>query len=329
MSEKRTTNVEPKYLQMIEKSFAGHKYSIAKLISLFENSNPDSFPLRTQLIQFLETRKASAKRGFVVGFTGTPGAGKSSLIGEICLQLLQKSASISIAVLAVDPSSQVSGGAILGDRTRVHFPLKEKRIFFRSQASNLELGGVSQKTFQAVRILRYFFDFILIETVGIGQSEIEIQHVSDHTCLVLQPLTGDQIQFIKCGIMEIPNTFIINKCDEEGLAHQSFHLLTSSLQVANLYADSDQPPPIFLTSALQRIGIENIADFILTLSEQPRRTFAQKEEYYLQKWLQTEYGNWGMQKYQEMKQHREFSALQGYEEKISGWNTYLSTNARK
>ena len=117
-------------------------------------------------------------------------------------------------MLAVDPSSQVSGGALLGDRTRMRFPPDERRLFFRSQASESDLGGLGPSTFQVCRLLTRLFDCVMIETVGIGQSEADIRHLADRVYLVLQPLGGDEVQFLKAGIIEVPHAFILNKCDE-------------------------------------------------------------------------------------------------------------------
>jgi len=199
----------------------------------------------------------------------------------------------------VDPSSQVSGGSILGDRTRMHYGKKEDRLFFRSQASNLELGGVSEATFQATRLMRHLFDLILIETVGIGQNEIDVQHLTDHTFLVMQPLAGDQIQFMKSGIMEIPDSFVVNKCDEEKLARSSYHMLRSSLRQARileLNKEDDYPNAsrehIFLTSALKGFGVDSLARAILNIPN--RRPFQEIETFYLRKGIMRRYGEFGL-----------------------------------
>ena len=181
----------------------------------------------------------------------------------------------------------------------MHYGRKEERLFFRSQASNLELGGVSEATFQASRLLRHLFDIIIIETVGIGQNEIDIQYLTDHTFLVMQPLAGDQIQFMKAGIMEIPDGFVVNKCDEEKLARTSYHMLRASLKQARLVAldatddfaqaSRDQ---IFLTSALKGMGVEALAQAILALPH--RRTARQCDEFFLKKVIQRYYGEYGL-----------------------------------
>lgn len=274
---------------MIAGAVALKKLALGRLISLFENARPEAIETRTQVIKALE--KELEPKAKIIGLTGTPGAGKSTLIGELASGLLREDPNCSVAVLAVDPSSQISGGAFLGDRTRVNFPAKENRLFFRSQASNCEFGGVSFNTFQVVRLLRYFFSYIFIETVGIGQTEIEIQQLADHTCLVMQPLAGDQIQFMKSGIMEIPDTFIVNKCDEEALAKRSYHLLKGSLKQAKLVGSEQET--IFMVSALKRIGLQPLIEHLYQLSGSTS-SFAKQEAFYLQKWFQEEYGRHGV-----------------------------------
>lgn len=310
------------------------KWPIAQLISVFERNTEANFIARHQIVSFL---KANAhdfnKQAMVLGITGTPGAGKSSLIGELCLKLLQKQPNMSIAVLAIDPSSHESGGALLGDRTRTIFPVKDKRLFFRSQASQQDLGGLSKQTFHVTRLLRKLFDLIIIETVGIGQNEIEIQNLSDHSCLVMQPLAGDQVQFMKAGIMEVPNTFIINKCDEDALAKKSLHLLRASLKLAQIYVqgsnESDSEPKtardIFLTSAIKRKGIDELAEFILERCQTAvtAENLERQEHYFLQKWVRQAYGEFGIGVYQHLNADESLKAG-SFEEKEQGFKQLIS-----
>ena len=299
------------------------KLPLAKLISLFENQTADASIERRQIVKWLQAQP-NQRRGVVIGFTGTPGAGKSSLIAEVCKTLLQLDNKITIAVLAVDPSSQVSGGAILGDRTRMRTQGKEPRLFFRSQASNQELGGVTQNTYQATRLLKHFFDLIIIETVGIGQNEVDIQYMTDHTFLVMQPLAGDQIQFMKCGIMEIPDSFVVNKCDEEKLARTSYHMLRTSLKqakIVELHAPDNfheaNKDKIFLTSAIKNKGILELAQFI---AKQNVSQQLDREQFYLKKSIQKKYGEFGLSIL--AKHSPEFASLDTYEDKE---NYILST----
>lgn len=296
----RDQPLAPDLLQLLQQATAFKKWPLGKLVSLFENRNPDTAQTRHDIARhILQHPQDFPRDARVIGITGTPGAGKSSLIAELCRALLRMDDRIAVAVLAVDPSSQISGGSILGDRTRMHYGKKEARLFFRSQASNLELGGVSEATFQATRVLRHLFDFIIIETVGIGQNEIDIQFLTDHTFLVMQPLAGDQIQFMKSGIMEIPDSFIVNKCDEEKLARTSYHMLRSSLKqarIVELRAEDDfrnaAKDHIFLTSALNRLGIDALAEAVLNILR--RRTAEQCEACYLKKGVQRRYGEFGL-----------------------------------
>ncbi len=291
-----------KIVHQLEQAANLEKWPIAQLISVFERNTTQNFVTRHQIVSYLDKQQSGMnKQGMVLGITGTPGAGKSSLIGELCLSLLKERSDMSIAVLAVDPSSHESGGALLGDRTRTIFPVKDKRLFFRSQASQQDLGGMSKQTFHVTRLLRKLFDLIIIETVGIGQSEIEVQKLSDHTCLVMQPLAGDQVQFMKAGIMEVPDTFIINKCDEDNLAKKSLHLLKSSLKLASIYVENagDKKQAtvkdIFLTSAIKRKGITELAEHVLACRNQAlsQEALEKQENYFLHKWIKQAYGEFG------------------------------------
>ena len=295
-----TPTLDPAWIEKLNQARTLKKWPLGKLISLFESRLPESSTTRQAIHHYIQAHPEQfPRKATILGFTGTPGAGKSSLIAELCRQLLAKNNAITIAVLAIDPSSQISGGSILGDRTRMHYGKKEERLFFRSQASNLELGGITESTFQACRVLRHLFDYIIIETVGIGQNEIDIQYMTDHTFLVMQPLAGDQIQFMKCGIMEIPDSFIVNKCDEEKLARSSYHMLRSSLKQAKLvelHAEDDYRQAakdhIFLTSALKGKGISELADHALLQTH--HRPWQDAEAFYLRKSIQRRYGEFGV-----------------------------------
>lgn len=300
-----------KHIELLQQAKGHEKWPIARLISMFERNTEENFIARHQIVSYLNNNEKSFnKKALVLGVTGTPGAGKSSLIGETCLKLLGLNPDLSIAVLAIDPSSHESGGALLGDRTRTIFPVKDKRLFFRSQASQQDLGGLSKQTFHVTRLLRKLFDIIIIETVGIGQNEIEIQKLSDHTCLVMQPLAGDQVQFMKAGIMEVPDTFIINKCDEDALAKKSLHLLKSSLKMAQIYvhdsnagtSDTKAPRDIFLTSAIKKKGLDELASYIIEVSSSAvsDSLIQQQENYFLNKWIRQAYGEFGQSIYQHL-----------------------------
>jgi LAO/AO transport system kinase len=268
----------------------GEKYPLAKLISGIEKKS--SFAFRKMLFEELTNNHDLRKNSITIGITGSPGAGKSSLIGELCHDFLKKHKRKKLAIVAIDPSSKLSGGSILGDRTRVTIPARENRIFFRSQASQLELGGVNPHTYHVIRLLRYFFDYIIIETVGIGQNETEVSRLADYSFLILQPLAGDGIQFMKSGIMEVPDAFIINKCDEKELATSSFHMLISSLEFLKDTINGHNIPKIFQTSALKKIGIDSLLEFMMSIQQQRSRENETKEQ--IEKMVRSEYGNFGL-----------------------------------
>lgn len=286
----------PDPIELIPAAFNRQKFAIARLVSLFEDPRPEAALKRKEVLETMQSSRKS-RRGMFLGFTGTPGAGKSTLVGELANRFIQQNPDKSLAVLAVDPSSHVSGGSILGDRTRVRFSLGDDRLYFRSQASDQELGGISRTTFSVLRLLYHIFDVIIIETVGIGQSEIEIQQTADRVFLLLQPLAGDQIQFMKAGIMEIPDTFIINKSDEKEAAERTFHALRASLQ---LIRPGEARVPIFRTSALTGMGLNEVLDYWNSLFEERTDPAAldaslyRREVYYFEKWVKDELGRQGL-----------------------------------
>ncbi len=278
------------YQNLIHGSILLEKFSLAQAISLLERGDS---PTKRNILFPLLNKMGLSEKGYTIGITGTPGAGKSSLIGEICKYFLKAEEGKSLAIVAIDPSSNISGGSILGDRTRVLLPARENRIFFRSQASQLELGGVNPYTYHVIRYLRHFFDYVIVETVGIGQNEIEVSLLTDYSFLVMQPLGGDQVQFMKSGIMEIPDAFIINKCDEESLANSSYHLLLSTLEFLKDVLPGHKLPPVFKTSVPKKIGIVDVWDFIASKPKQNNHFLESK--YQLEKWVRNEYGRYGVQ----------------------------------
>jgi len=239
------------------------KHPVARLLSLVEQGGE---PARARKAALFRHLAATFPMGRVIGVTGTPGAGKSSLIGRVALALVAVDPAVRVAVVAVDPSSQDSGGALLGDRLRTHFPVGERRIFFRSQATQGDLGGVGRRTWAATRLLGRFFDLVFVETVGVGQSEIEIARLADATALVLQPLAGDHVQFMKAGVMDVPDLFVVNKCDEEALARRSTYELRAALHVARIGGDE---PRIFQTSVVTGRGIAELAAYLSTVPPRP------------------------------------------------------------
>ena len=192
----------------------------------------------------------------VVGLTGSPGVGKSTVTAALVRVYREKGQ--RVAVLAVDPSSPFSGGALLGDRVRMQDHATDERVFIRSMASRGHLGGLSWATPQAVRILAAAgFDIVLIETVGVGQAEIEIASLADSALVVVAPGLGDSIQAAKAGILEIADVFVVNKSDRPG-AQEVTRDLRMMLAMAR-YGGDDWKPPIIGTTAVTGEGIAELA----------------------------------------------------------------------
>jgi LAO/AO transport system kinase len=283
--------------QLLERAATLEKHPLARLITLVEQEHDAGRARRAAVFAYLGTHpEAFPPRARVVGITGAPGSGKSTLIGRLALELVASDPRVRVAVLAIDPSSVQSGGALLGDRLRMHFPVGEPRIFFRSQATHGDLGGVGRRTFSVTRLLRHLFDFVFVETVGIGQSEIEVTALADATVLVLQPLAGDHVQFLKAGVMEVPDAFVVNKCDEEKLARRSVHELCAALDSARLVRrDGDRAPRVFRTSALRGAGVAELAAFVRDHVPQPdAAALQQKERHFLRKAIAERYGAFGL-----------------------------------
>ncbi len=191
----------------------------------------------------------------IIGVTGAPGVGKSSFIGKLGEVLVSRGK--RVAVLAIDPSSPITGGALLGDRLRMMSASPESNFFVRSLASGGVAGGLAATCPDVLKLLVGFgFDYILVETVGAGQGDVGIRELAKHTLLVLMPDSGDAVQFSKAGIMEIATCFVLNKCDLKG----------ADTTHAQMMSALGETRPIFKTSTLKNEGINSVADFIVTLS---------------------------------------------------------------
>jgi LAO/AO transport system kinase len=236
---------------LIDKVLRGDPRSIARAISAVENGAADASDVMKGV--FPHTGKA-----LIIGITGAPGAGKSSLVDKLALHYKNKGERIGI--VCVDPSSPFSGGAILGDRIRMATLGLDKNVFIRSMATRGNLGGLSRATVDAVAILDAAgFDKIIVETVGVGQDEVEIVKAADVSVVVLVPGMGDDIQAIKAGIMEIGDVFVINKADREGV-------LRTQKELEALLGLAHRPdfwnPPIVKTVATENKGIEDLSTAI-------------------------------------------------------------------
>lgn len=172
-----------------------------------------------------------APRAHVIGFTGPPGVGKSTLIDMLIRQW--RAAGISVGVIAVDPSSRKSGGALLGDRIRMRTDPEDQGVFVRSLASRGSLGGLTELAFPAVVLMRAIYDRVIVETVGVGQSEADISTIADTVVLCVQPGSGDSLQFMKAGIMEIPDLAVVTKADIGAAARRALADLKGAMGLAS------------------------------------------------------------------------------------------------
>lgn len=238
-------------MKLLEDALKGSVRSLGKLISMIENELPGFREVLKSLYPY--TGKAK-----VIGVTGPPGVGKSTLVGRLAKIYQEKNHRVGI--LAVDPSSPISGGSLLGDRIRMSFLFPADNIFIRSLSSRGTLGGISQCTMNAVRVLDAVgYDIIIIETVGVGQDEFEVIHVADTAILVLASGYGDEIQALKAGIMEVADIFVINKADQLDTA-KFVHTLEK--MILQLSPKKPWMPPIVKTIALSNEGCEELVQKI-------------------------------------------------------------------
>lgn len=274
---------------LIDRALDFHTLSISDLVAIFEDAREGSAEQRGRVIELL-THHPRRRNGTIIGITGTPGSGKSTLIGRLVPKIVAQHP-LSAGVVAVDPSSLASGGALLGDRVRVRFPVDQPQLYFRSQASETELGGLGPDTFQVCRLLHYLFDLVFVETVGIGQSEVDVRYLADRMYLVLQPLGGDDVQMLKAGIMEVPDAIVVNKCDEVAAARKLTGALSAALPLSRPFGE--EPPAIFRTSSVTGEGLPELAADVLQCWAGPRATLAGKEAHFFARWVKQEWGRAG------------------------------------
>ena len=230
----------------------GGKRAHAEALSLIEMRR-DS----TELAALLDAAIA-APRGVVLGLTGPPGVGKSTLTNAVLSDY--RHAGKTVAVIAVDPSSRASGGALLGDRARIITDPRDRDTFVRSMAARDRLGGLSEDTVAATVLLRALYDRTIVESVGIGQSEADIAFVADTVVLCIQPGSGDSLQFMKAGVMELPDIVVVTKADMGAPARRAAADVEGAL---SLFSRSDAwAPPVLLVSASQRFGVDALRNAI-------------------------------------------------------------------
>jgi GTPase len=237
--------------ELVERASGGDPRAVARLISLVE----DASPALREVMALLAPRTGRAQ---IVGLTGSPGVGKSTSASALVSAYRRRGA--RVGVLAVDPSSPFSGGALLGDRVRMQEHATDRGVFIRSMASRGHLGGLSWSTPQALRVLDAAgCDVVLIETVGVGQAEVEIASLADSTIVLLAPGMGDSIQAAKAGILEIADIFVVNKADRDG-ADTTVRDLRYMASLGDKRDPDRWRPPIVRTVASRSEGIDDVVE---------------------------------------------------------------------
>ena len=250
-------------LPIVKGLLEGERRSLSRAISIVDNDEPDSKIILRQI--FGKTGNAKT-----VGFTGPGGAGKSSLIGKLVPEL--QAMRYKTAIIAVDPTSPITGGAILGDRVRMQSVIEDDNLFMRSLASRGAVGGISNSVRNVIRILDAAgYDLILVESVGAGQLETEISKIVNITAVVFTPYTGDNVQAIKAGLSEIGDLYVINKGDLQG----SSTLFNSIL---DLIGNTEKKPVVLKASAKTGMGIKKLAYSIDELLKAKRMDYKEKEK---------------------------------------------------
>jgi LAO/AO transport system kinase len=245
---------------LVEGVRSGDRRALARAISLVENSEPLAYELVREL--YPETGRA-----YAIGITGPPGVGKSSLIGALVRHV--RAEDLSVGVISVDPSSPFSKGALLGDRIRLADHFLDKDVFIRSMGTRGHLGGLAEATLQALLVLDAAGkQLVFLETVGAGQGEVEVIGIADTVVLVLMPGSGDSVQALKAGIMEIPDVIVINKMDHPAAKT----MLNEVRSILSLDREREWRPPIVLTDAIRG---ENVADLWARIEE--HRTHLESE----------------------------------------------------
>jgi len=247
--------------------------AVATALNLLDDQRPAQREQALALLAALELATSEAERGggaLRVGLTGAPGAGKSTLLDALVRALRAEGA--TVGVLAVDPSSSRTGGALLGDRFRMRASARDEGVFLRSMAARSRLGGLADATFASALVLATVFDWVFVETVGVGQSEGDVARQVDTTIFVAQPGAGDLLQFMKAGVLELPDVFVVNKADTGSSASRTQRELRAGLGLGER-KDAAWSPPVLLASARDASGIEEILDAV-----RAHRTFLERTD---------------------------------------------------
>ena len=258
-------------MDLVEKALAGDRRALARLLSLVEDDGP-------QAQEALAVLHPHTGRAHIVGVTGAPGTGKSTLVNELAKRL--RARGTTVGIVAVDPTSPFTGGAILGDRVRMRDLAGDPGIFIRSMATRGSLGGLARATGDAVKVLDAVgFQTILVETVGVGQAEVDVARTAHTVVVVEAPGLGDDVQALKAGLLEIADILVVNKADRPGAGQTALALeATLGLGWNNSNAADGWRPPILKTVALDGTGVEAVVEAI-----DAHRAFLQQSGLWVQK----------------------------------------------
>jgi LAO/AO transport system kinase len=260
-------------MMLAERVLAGDPRAIARAISLIEDEDAAS----AEVVRAIFPRTG---RAYLIGVTGPPGAGKSTLVDKIVGEIRARPSAGAdghprVGVIAVDPTSPFTGGAVLGDRLRMQAHAADQGVFIRSMATRGHLGGLARATGDAALVLDAAgYDVIIIETVGVGQDEVDIIRTADISIVTLVPGTGDEVQALKAGIMEIADIFVVNKADREG-AERLVSAVEANLALQT-FDGAEWRPPILKTVATSGAGVTELVDTIWRFREHSERTQASR-----------------------------------------------------
>jgi LAO/AO transport system kinase len=233
----------------------GDRSAAPAALNAIEDRSPRGRERAAELLAEVSPAKLAGEApAHVIGLTGPPGAGKSSLLSALVKEW--RGRGLSVAVLAVDPSSKRSGGSLLGDRARIEHDPRDDGVLIRSTAAGTRLGGLAAPTREAVEALAPAFDVVVVETVGVGQSETDVEEVADTVAVVVQPGSGDTLQFLKAGIMEVPDVLVVTKADLGDIAMRARRDLSAALRSLG----SRDTPVVSVSSVPPPSGIDELAD---------------------------------------------------------------------